>query len=166
MIANLGIIVGEKSILVVDAGPSKALAKKFIRIIKKISDKPIRYLIITHRHFDHSYGMEAFKEINSKIYMSKKEFYAFKKYGPTIFNNLVKNRGFDKEGINFNNITLDDIFFLDGYEILDLGNRKVLIKNIGAAHSEGDLIVYDYNTKTYFVGDLILNRAAALLTKF
>ena len=162
LIANLGIIVGEKSILVVDAGPSKALANKFIKTIKKISDKPIKYLIITHRHFDHSYGMEAFKEINSKIYMSKKEFYAFKKYGPTIFNNLVKNRGFDKEGINFNNITLDDIFFLDGYEILDLGNRKVLIKNIGAAHSEGDLIVYDYKTKTYFVGDLIFrNRAAA-----
>lgn len=162
LIANLGIIIGEESILVVDAGPSKSLANKFIRIIKKISDKPIKYLIITHRHFDHSYGIEAFKEINANIYMSKKEFYSFKKYGPTIFNNLVENRGFDKEGINFNNITSDDIFFLEAEEILDLGNRKVLIKNVGAAHSEGDLIVYDYKTKTYFVGDLIFrNRAAA-----
>jgi len=162
LIANLGIIIGDESILVVDAGPSKSLANKFIKIIKKISDKPIKHLVITHRHFDHSFGIEAFKEINTMIYMSKKEFYYFKKHGPTIFNNLVVNRGFDEEGINFSNITSDDISFLEGEKTLDLGNRKVLIKNVGAAHTEGDIIVYDYKSKTYFVGDLIFrNRAAA-----
>ena len=92
LIANLGVIIGRESILVIDAGSSKKLAEKFIKSIKNISVKPIRYLIVTHRHFDHSYGIEAFKEINAKIYMSKEEFYYFKKDGPRIFQNLVENQ--------------------------------------------------------------------------
>ena len=46
-------------------------------------------------------------------------------------------------------------------EVLDLGNRKVLIRNFGEAHSAGDLIVYDYNSKIYFVGDIIFRHRAA-----
>jgi glyoxylase-like metal-dependent hydrolase (beta-lactamase superfamily II) len=45
--------------------------------------------------------------------------------------------------------------------VLDLGNRKVLIRNFGQAHSAGDLIVYDYNSKIYFVGDIIFRHRAA-----
>ena len=164
LIANLGLIVGDEHILVVDAGPSKILAKKLIASIKNISDKPIRYLILTHRHFDHAFGIEAFKELNTIIYMSKKEFYYLKKDGPTIFNNLVKNRGFKKTGVNFNNIEEKDLNFLEDEKILDLGNRKVLIKNLGAAHTMGDIIIYDYKTKTYFVGDLLFKGRAAAFT--
>ena len=47
------------------------------------------------------------------------------------------------------------IFFLNDELVLDLGNRKVLIRNFGEDHSAGDLIVYDYNSKIYFVGDII-----------
>ncbi len=161
LIANLGVIIGRDSILVIDAGSSKKLAEKFIKSIKNISVKPIRYLIITHRHFDHSYGIEAFKEINAKIYMSKEEFYYFKKDGPRIFKNLVENRGFYKTNINFKNIVEEDVFFLIHEQIIDLGDRKVLVKNFGIAHTKGDLIVYDYKTKTYFVGDLIFRGRAA-----
>ena len=164
LIANLGLIVGDENILVVDAGPSKILARKLIASIKNISNKPIRYLILTHRHFDHAFGIEAFKELNTIIYMSKKEFYYLKKDGPAIFNNLVKNRGFKNTGVNFNNIEENDINFLEDEKILDLGNRKVLIKNLGAAHTMGDIIIYDYKTKTYFVGDLLFKGRAAAFT--
>ena len=161
LIANLGVIIGKESILIIDTGSSKKLAEKFIKSIKNISVKPIRYLIITHRHFDHAYGIEGFKEINTKIYMSKEEFYYFKRDGPKIFKNLVENRGFHKANINFKNIVEDDVFFLTDEQIIDLGDRKVLVKNFGVAHSKGDLIVYDYKTKTYFVGDLIFRGRAA-----
>ena len=46
-------------------------------------------------------------------------------------------------------------------EVLDLGNRKVLIRNFDEDHSAGDLIVYDYNSKIYFVGDIIFRHRTA-----
>ena len=46
-------------------------------------------------------------------------------------------------------------------KILDLGNRKVLIKNVGRAHTNGDLIIYDFKSKSYFVGDLVFSGRAA-----
>ena len=48
--------------------------------------------------------------------------------------------------------------------VLDLGNRKVLKRNFGEDHSAGDLIVYDYNSKIYFVGDIIFRHRAAVFS--
>ena len=45
--------------------------------------------------------------------------------------------------------------------ILDLGNRKVLVRNFDEDHSAGDLVIYDYNSKIYFVGDIIFRQRTA-----
>ena len=61
-IANIAVIIGKKAVLVYDAGPSKSFALKLIKKIKSLTNAPIKYLIISHRHFDHAYGVEAFIE--------------------------------------------------------------------------------------------------------
>ena len=64
--------------------------------------------------------------------------------------------------INFDNISDEKINFLDDSIEVNLGNRRVLIKNLGIAHTKGDLIAYDFNTNTYITGDIIfIGRAAA-----
>ena len=161
-IANKVAIIGNKSILIYDAGPSKQFAERFIKELRKYSKKPIQYLVISHRHFDHAYGIEAYMKNKVTIFIDKTEYYYFKKEGPLINNLLIRNLGFNEENINFDNISDEKINFLDNSIEVNLGNRRVLIKNLGIAHTKGDLIAYDFNTKTYITGDIIfIGRAAA-----
>tara|TARA_X000000950_G_scaffold127100_1_gene158911 strand:+ start:316 stop:1272 length:957 start_codon:yes stop_codon:yes gene_type:complete len=161
-IANKVAIIGKKSILVYDAGPSKQFAERFIKELRKYSKKPIKYLVISHRHFDHAYGIEVYIKNKVTVFIDKTEYSYLKKEGPLINNLLIKNLGFNEDNINLDNISDEKINFLDDSIEVNLGNRRVLIKNLGIAHTKGDLIAYDFNTKTYITGDVIfIGRAAA-----
>ncbi len=161
-IANKVAIIGNKSILVYDAGPSRQFAERFIKELRKYSKKPIKYLVISHRHFDHAYGIEVYIKNKVTVFIDETEYSFLKKEGPLINDLLIKNLGFNKNNINFDNISDEKINFLDDSIEVNLGNRRVLIKNLGIAHTKGDLIAYDFNTKTYITGDIIfIGRAAA-----
>ena len=161
-IANKVAIIGSKSILVYDAGPSRKFAEKFIKELRKYSKKPIKYLVISHRHFDHAYGIEEYIKNKVTVFIDKNEYFHLKKEGPLINNLLIKNLGFNEANINFDKISDEKINFLDDSIEVNLGNRRVLIKNLGIAHTKGDLIAYDFNSKTYITGDIIfIGRAAA-----
>ena len=160
-IANKIAIIGNKAILVYDSGPSKNFAESFMKEVRKYSNNPIKYLVVSHRHFDHAYGIEAYIHNKTTIYMDKTEYFYFKKEGPLINQLLIKNFGFNENNIDFSNISEKNINFINNKLELDLGNRKVLVENMGIAHTTGDLIVYDYNTKTYLMGDIIFKGRAA-----
>ena len=161
-IANKIAIIGNKSILVYDAGPSKEFAERFIKELRKYSKKPIKYLVISHRHFDHAYGIEVYIKKKVTIFIDKTEYSYLKKEGLLINKLLIKNLGFNEDNINFDNISEEKISFLADSIEVNLGNRRVLIKNLGIAHTKGDLIAYDFNTNTYITGDVIfIGRAAA-----
>ena len=106
VIANKVAIIGNKFILVYDAGPSKSFAEEFIEELRNYSSKPIKYLVISHRHFDHAYGIEAYIKRKSIIFMDKTEFFYFKKEGPQINKLLINNLGFKKNNINFENFDI------------------------------------------------------------
>ncbi len=161
-IANKVAIIGNKSILVYDAGPSRQFAEIFIKELRKYSKKPIKYLVISHRHFDHAYGIEVYIKNNATVFIDKTEYTYLKKEGPLINKLLIENLGFNEDNINFDNISDEKINFLDDSIEVNLGNRRVLIKNLGIAHTKGDLIAYDFNTNTYITGDVVfIGRAAA-----
>ena len=160
-IANKIAIIGDKAILVYDSGPSKKFAENFIKELRKYSNNPIKYLVVSHRHFDHAYGIEAYIQNQSIIFMDKLEYFYFKKEGPLINKLLIKNFGFNENNIDFANISEKNISFIKNKVEVNLGNRKVLVENVGIAHTKGDLIIYDYNTKTYIMGDLIFKGRAA-----
>ena len=59
-VTNSVVIVGDESLLVVDSGASPNGARSLIQAIRTVSDRPIRYLVDTHFHFDHAFGNAAF----------------------------------------------------------------------------------------------------------
>jgi cyclase len=59
-VANSVIVVGDEAVLVVDSGASPGGARRLIEAVRTVSDKPIRYLVDTHFHFDHAFGNSAF----------------------------------------------------------------------------------------------------------
>jgi cyclase len=58
--SNNVVIVNDTDVLVVDAGTSPAAARAFVEDIKKLTDKPIRYVVNTHWHYDHTAGNQIF----------------------------------------------------------------------------------------------------------
>jgi glyoxylase-like metal-dependent hydrolase (beta-lactamase superfamily II) len=58
--SNNVVVVNDTDVLIVDAGTSPAAARAFVEDVKKLIDKPIRYVINTHWHFDHTAGNQIF----------------------------------------------------------------------------------------------------------
>lgn len=59
---NTGVVVGDDAVLVIDAGYLPSRARSDIALIKTVTDKPVRYLVYTHWHFDHNNGASAYVE--------------------------------------------------------------------------------------------------------
>ncbi|HSD27130.1 MAG TPA: MBL fold metallo-hydrolase, partial [Vicinamibacteria bacterium] len=59
-VANSVILIGDEAVLVVDSGASPSGARHLIEAVRTVSDRPIRYLVDTHFHFDHAFGNAAF----------------------------------------------------------------------------------------------------------
>ncbi len=71
---NTGVIIGEKDVMVIDACYLPGMAREDIRLIKTITNKPVRYLAFTHWHFDHNNGAIAYKDAFPNItVVSEKE---------------------------------------------------------------------------------------------
>ena len=157
-ISNTGFIIGDNSIIVIDAGPSYLYASNVIEIINSYSNLPIKYLVVTHHHADHSFGISRYLEINTKIIMAEAEAKRYFKYGSRSLrqlHNLIGEEWLLNTEINtFNNLGKK-------YPInLDLGNRNITIELFEEGHSDGDLIIKDISSNILFVGDLVFNQRA------
>jgi glyoxylase-like metal-dependent hydrolase (beta-lactamase superfamily II) len=157
-ISNTGFIIGEDSILIIDAGPSYTYASKVIEIIKSYSNLPIKYLVVTHHHADHSFGISRFLEMNTKIIMSKLEIKRYLKYGNRTLRQLKALIGEEWFiDTHINSFSSED----KEYPLyLDLGNRNIIIDLYKYGHSDGDLVVVDKRSNTLFAGDLVFNERA------
>ena len=157
-ISNTAFIIGTKSILVIDAGPSYLYGSKVIEIIKSYSSLPIRYLVVTHHHPDHSFGLSRFIENDTKIIMAQSEINRYIKYGNRLLKQLKNIIGedwfVDTKIVAFKNKNIK--FPIN----VNLGGREIIIELYDQGHSEGDLIVKDILSKTIFVGDLVFNERA------
>ena len=60
--SNCTVIIGDDSVLVVDTGQFPSLAARMVADIKKLTNKPVRYIVNTHWHFDHLWGNAAFRD--------------------------------------------------------------------------------------------------------
>src|SRR5215470_16425091 len=58
--SNNVVVVNDTDVLIVDSGTSPAAARAFVDDVKKLTDKPIRYVVNTHFHYDHTAGNQIF----------------------------------------------------------------------------------------------------------
>ena len=150
-IANLGFVVGEKCVAVIDTGGSTAIGRELRAAVRKRTSLAICYVINTHVHVDHVLGNYAFKidgpsfvghaDLKEAIDRSREFF--LKEYSgdldspPTVLQVIGPDRLVERE--------------LD----LDLGGRRLLLRAWPTAHTDCDLTVYDAKTRTLWTGDLL-----------
>jgi glyoxylase-like metal-dependent hydrolase (beta-lactamase superfamily II) len=150
-----GFIVGDKGVLVVDSMVNKRLAEQVMGFVKRVTDKPILYVVNTSYHGDHAYGNYVFprsakiiQHSKTKAFMDNKEaFEADKKFMAQYFG---ANRGIEDVMARTADIIVDD------KKEIDLGNKKVEIKHFGFGQTEGDLFIWVPGNKVFWTGNPLI----------
>lgn len=163
---NSGVIIGDKFIMVSDATATPAMAQDLIAKIRTISDKPIKYVLLTHYHAVRVLGASAYAaEGATEIIASQGTYELIVERGaqdmqsemerfPRLFRNsesvpgltwptLVIGGGDADKGEKAGRITLD------------LGGVTVDIWSPGSGHTRGDTIAWIDSEKVLFSGDLV-----------
>jgi cyclase len=148
--SNAGFIVGKDYVVVVDSLATVGLTEKFSDEIKKITDKPIRYLINTHHHGDHTYGNHVFTGVTIVSHDAcRHEAIEAGIMDPGLLNTILPD--FDFRGIA---ATPADITFKKQLALY-VDGREVRLLHFGPGHTTGDIIVHLPNEGIIFAGDFI-----------
>jgi glyoxylase-like metal-dependent hydrolase (beta-lactamase superfamily II) len=157
LVPNIGVIVGNDAVLVVDTGMGPANGRKVLDAARKLAAGKPLILTLTHFHPEHGFGAQVFKGVARIHYNSaqrdelaaKGEAYVgmFKTFGPGVAAAL--------EGTLL--VEPDDVY--EGASgTIDLGGRTVELRTWGLAHTAGDQVVWLPEERIVFAGDLAEER--------
>ncbi|MFI4923495.1 MAG: quinoprotein relay system zinc metallohydrolase 2, partial [Burkholderiales bacterium] len=150
-IANIGFIIGDKCVAVIDTGGSIVIGRKLRQAVVNATRLPICYVINTHIHPDHIFGNAAFKDDNPVFVGHDKLPAAMAARGGNYLNALKRDVGAATQGseIIIPTLTVKDVLELD------LGGRRLTLKAWRTAHTDNDLTVFDEKTQTLWLADLL-----------
>ena len=150
---NTGVIIGDESVMIVEAQATPRLARKVIDCVRSVTDKPISHVVLTHYHAVRVLGASAYgaREIimsdTARAMVAERgredwdsEFGRF----PRLF------QGHDEiPGLTWPTTTFSDAM------TVYLGNRRVDILHLGRAHTAGDAVVWVPDQEVMFTGDIV-----------
>jgi len=147
--SNAGFVIGDDGVLVVDAFFTTDAARALVGEIHRITPKPIRYVVNTHYHADHTGGDQALRDAGALIIAHKNV------RGWVRVNNinLFGDRITPELKARIEALPLPDVT-TDKDLTVWLGSRKVVVKTV-LGHTGGDLTVFVPDAKVLFTGDML-----------
>ena len=155
---NSGVIVGDDGVMVVDAQATPVMARQVIDRVAKVTDKPIKYVLLTHYHAVRVLGASAYRD--AEILASEATRALIAERGkqdmdseigrfPRLFRAVESIPG----------LTWPSMTFPDQVSVW-LGRREVRIMHVGRGHTAGDVVAYVPDANVVFSGDLVEYRSA------
>ena len=154
---NTGIIIGDDAVMVIDTQATPVMAQDVIRRIREITDKPIKYVVMSHYHAVRVLGASAYMAEGGEQIIASRDTY-----------DLVVERGqFDKdseigrfprlfqnvesipEGLTWPTMTFE------GRMSIWLGKLEVQLIQLGRGHTKGDTVAWIPSERILFSGDLV-----------
>jgi glyoxylase-like metal-dependent hydrolase (beta-lactamase superfamily II) len=150
---NSGVIIGDDSVMIVEAQATPRLAHKVIEKVRSVTDKPISHVVLTHYHAVRVLGASAFKA--PQIIMGEKA------------RAMVAERGAEDWASEFQRfprlfeghesipgLTWPTTTFNDRMTVY-LGKRRVDLMHVGRAHTAGDIVINVPDQNVMFTGDIV-----------
>lgn len=149
--SNIVFVIGDDTVAVVDAGGSRTVGQGVLEAIREVTSKPVGWLILTHMHPDHTAGSGPLVEAGARV-IAHSGFEA----------SMAPRRDFYRDlEVRRQSASPDEFFFpepdevVNGERIIDLGDRRLLLKAWPVAHTANDLTVLDEASGILAAGDLV-----------
>ncbi len=150
---NSGVIIGDETVMVIEAQATPRLAEKVIGEIRKVTDKPISHLVLTHYHAVRVLGASAYGA--EQIIMSDAARAMVVERGQEDWDSEFQRFPRLFEGYeSIPGLTYPTTTFSDSMTVY-LGNRRVDIMHLGRAHTAGDAVVWVPDAEVMFTGDIV-----------
>ena len=152
-ISNAGFFVTDEGVVVVDALGSPALAQELLREIHRVTPQAIRYVVVTHYHADHIYGLQTLAQAGAKVigHASAREYLN----SDTAQRRLEASRIELAPWIDANTRLVPADQWLDTQETrFRLGSMDFVVDHVGPAHTPEDVVVFVPQLGVLFAGDL------------
>jgi len=151
---NTGVIVGDDAVMVVDTQATPVMAEDVIRRIREITDKPIRYVVLSHYHAVRVLGAAAYRA--EHVIASEDTLALIRERGEQDkaseigrFPRLFRNVESVPPGLTWPTITFS------GKMTIWLGKLEVQLLQLGRGHTKGDTVVWLPAERILFSGDLV-----------
>lgn len=150
---NTGVIIGDDSVMIVEAQATPRLARKVIDCVRTVTDKPISHLVLTHYHAVRVLGASAYGA--QEIIMSDAAAAMVEERGqedwdsefgrfPRLFEGHEEIPGLTRPTMTFSHAMT-----------VYLGKRRIDIMKLGRAHTAGDAVVWAPDQEVMFTGDIV-----------
>jgi glyoxylase-like metal-dependent hydrolase (beta-lactamase superfamily II) len=155
---NSGVIVGDDGCMVIDAQATPAMAKDVIARVRAVTDKPIRYVVLSHYHAVRVLGASAYgadailaSDATYRLIVERGQEDWDSEYGrfPRLFRDAESIPGLTWPTLTF-----------ESEMTVFLGRREVKLFHLGAGHTAGDIVAWVPDAEVMFSGDLVEYRSA------
>jgi glyoxylase-like metal-dependent hydrolase (beta-lactamase superfamily II) len=155
---NTGIIVGDDGVMVIDAQATPAMAGDVIARVAKITDKPVKYVLLTHYHAVRVLGASAFKGAEILASNATRDLIA-ERGEQDMDSEIGRFPRLFRTAETISGLTWPTITFPDQISVW-LGRREVRIIHVGRGHTAGDVIAIVPDAGVVFSGDLVEYKSA------
>lgn len=152
--SNAGFVVTDQGVVVFDALGTPALGEQLIDEIKKITDQPIRHVVISHYHADHYYGLQAFEARGIEVWAHRA--------GQLVPDSeeaaarLEQRRRDLFPFVDEHTVpTSADVWFDDDGAEFMLGDVTLRVIFVGPTHAPEDVVMHVVEDDVIFAGDLL-----------
>jgi glyoxylase-like metal-dependent hydrolase (beta-lactamase superfamily II) len=159
--SNAGFVVTSEGVVVFDTLGTPSHGWALLQEIRKVTDKTVRYLIASHYHADHIYGLQALKGHTAALIVAQERAAEYKENEETA-DERANQRLNQRRGVLFpwvdknTRVVPPEITFRDRMTIT-LGDRRLTLLYAGPAHSSSDIMMMVEPDGVLFAGDIVQN---------
>ncbi len=150
---NSGVIIGDDSVMIIEAQATPRLAQKVIEKVRGVTDKPISHVVLTHYHAVRVLGASAFGA--DQIIMGETARAMVVERGQEDWDSEFQRFPRLFEGYeSIPGLTFPTTTFSDNMTVY-LGNRQINLMHLGRAHTAGDIVIHVPDQNVMFTGDIV-----------
>lgn len=159
--SNAAFVITDEGVVVFDALGTPSHGWALLKEIRSRTEKPVRYVVVSHYHADHIYGLQAFADHTDAIIIAHEKSLEYNVNPETADEKAGERLDQRREALapwvdrNTRVVPADIVF--TGRLTFSLGGKRFILNAAGPAHASSDIIMLDESERVLFAGDVVQN---------